>query len=254
MTQSYFDPWQTSTCSVTLAQAYSWDLTSSTQPAWALAVPSAILNHKNTGLWVTNFSPTLIDIQSNTRLAEATPLAPDDITVLAGSFCLNEATANPTKVVKKDSFVSDAVSTDEAALKLIKNSTNLSPSYPSVEINETQPVAEPWLSIINPQQHRASFSSLTSAPLSTVHKRSDSFDNHWPRVSCLSALTSPQTEVMNNTQPLNFSNDPLAQLPELINLNTTLMDHIFQVGRDAQGQPHPSIVTVLRVTGPAQRS
>ncbi|KAJ1570410.1 hypothetical protein NDA14_001934 [Ustilago hordei] len=126
-----------------------WTSSNDTGP---LAVPSAILNHNNTGLWVTNFGPTSIDIQSDTRLAEATPLAPDDIAVLAGSFCLNKATANPIKVVKKDSFVSDAVSTDEAALKPFKNSTNLSPSYPSVKTNETQPVAEPQLNIINPQQ------------------------------------------------------------------------------------------------------
>ncbi|UTT87940.1 hypothetical protein NDA17_003110 [Ustilago hordei] len=126
-----------------------WTSSNDTGP---LAVPSAILDHNNTGLWVTNFGPTSIDIQSDTRLAEATPLAPDDIAVLAGSFCLNKATANPIKVVEKDSFVSDAVSTDEAALKPFKNSTNLSPSYPSVKTNETQPVAEPQLNIINPQQ------------------------------------------------------------------------------------------------------
>lgn len=55
-----------------------------------LAVPSAILDHNNPGLWVSNYGLTPVDIFSDTRLAEALPLSPDDMAISAGSFGLNE--------------------------------------------------------------------------------------------------------------------------------------------------------------------
>ncbi|KAJ1022896.1 hypothetical protein NDA13_004946 [Ustilago tritici] len=147
-----------------------------------LAVPSAILDHNNMGLWVANYGSTPVDIQSNTQLAKATPLAPDNIAVSAGLFCFDEVTANPAKAVEWDSLVSDTVLTGETAL------------------------------------------------------------------NCIFTSTSSQTETTNDTRPLNFSDNPLAKPPEPIDLETILVDNVFQVRRDTQGQPHPSIVTILRIS------
>ncbi|KAJ1035288.1 hypothetical protein NDA13_000708 [Ustilago tritici] len=65
-------------------------------------------------------------------------------------------------------------------------------------------------------------------------------------LKCIFTSTSSQTEATNDTRPLDFLDDPLAKPPEPIGLETTLVDNVFQVGRDAQGQPHPSIITILR--------
>ncbi|KAJ1033411.1 hypothetical protein NDA13_001402 [Ustilago tritici] len=57
--------------------------------------------------------------------------------------------------------------------------------------------------------------------------------------------TSLQTKATNDAQQLDFLDNPLAKPPEPINFETILVDNVFQVGQDTQGQPHPSIVTVL---------
>ncbi|CCF51915.1 hypothetical protein NDA11_001340 [Ustilago hordei] len=165
-------------------------LWTSPDKAGPLVVPSMIIDHNNLGLWVVNFGPNSMDIQSDTRLAEATPLAPDDIAASTGSFCFDDATADSAEAIEWYALVSDMTLTGEAPVELIKNSVHPLPNLSSIKPNEIQIAVEPWPSITNPQLHQASFSSPKSTPFSNACKRSYSFDNYWPRVSCFPVSTS----------------------------------------------------------------
>ncbi|SAM63572.1 uncharacterized protein UBRO_20422 [Ustilago bromivora] len=105
-------------------------LWTSSSSSGLLAVPSAILDHNNPGLWVTNYSSTPVDILSDTQLAKALPLSPDNIAISAGSSCLNKVIASLAKAVKWSSSVPDTALLDKIAVELTKDITGPNPTLP----------------------------------------------------------------------------------------------------------------------------
>ncbi|SOV08666.1 uncharacterized protein UDID_17686 [Ustilago sp. UG-2017a] len=83
-----------------------------------LVVPSAILDHNNTGLWVSNFGSTPVNISSDTRLADAIPLSPDDVAISSGFFCPKEVITNPVEAIEWDCINTTSISKFDIANKL----------------------------------------------------------------------------------------------------------------------------------------
>ncbi|SPC67793.1 uncharacterized protein UHOD_12042 [Ustilago sp. UG-2017b] len=212
-----------------------------------MAVPSAILDHNNPSLWVSNYGLTPVNILSNTQLAEALPLSPDDMAISTGSFGLNEAMTSLAETVKWNSPVLDTTSPDDIATKETGSLANPTSHIPGAEkVDKRKTSHNSWPNLARPRNRQLSFpTSIITLP-STTCKRSLSFDHHWPQIEqAFTSEPSPPPSTSNDARPLNFTYDPLANPPTPAELDTVLVDDVFQVGRNTQGKAHPSVVTVL---------
>ncbi|SOV01665.1 uncharacterized protein UDID_18167 [Ustilago sp. UG-2017a] len=221
-----------------------WTISDSSGP---MAVPSAILDHNNPSLWVSNYGSTPVNILSDTQLAEALPLSPDDMAISTGSFGLNEAMTSLAETVKWNSPVPDTTSPDDIATKETGSLANPTSHIPGAEkVDKRKTSHNSWPNLARPRNHRSSFPTSIITPPSTTCKRSLSFDHHWPRIEqAFTSEPSPPPSTSNDARPLNFTDDPLANPPTPAELDTVLVDDVFQVGRNTQGKAHPSVVTVL---------
>ncbi|SNX82872.1 uncharacterized protein MEPE_01578 [Melanopsichium pennsylvanicum] len=206
-----------------------------------VAIPAAVVDSKLPGIWVTNFGDTPIDLPSDARLADAVPLAPDDVAASAGSFFvqppqITDLTSQASKSSPPPAFVDNAESR-------LARSDRLSSSEPKVQSADgprPSPNCRP----------RAPSSAAQVQRHKHIRRRSHSFDDYWPRTPFTFALSTSPTPTHDEShhdaaQPLDFSQDDLSGAPTLSDLESILVDGRFNVGKGPDGQPHPSVVAIL---------
>ncbi|SNX86178.1 uncharacterized protein MEPE_04887 [Melanopsichium pennsylvanicum] len=214
-----------------------------------LALSAAVLDSRTAGIWVSNFDATALELLSDARLADAIPLAPDDLAASAGSFQLDahQIEADPRPALRHEEKQMDRPDQSDHPIDKTRtvqdgqrnlgigqgasNPRNADPRVPS-------PAAAP-----RPTQRRRTVSLSLDAEKSVgAWPRASSFDDHWPRLPFAFPTLS---QSIDTAQPLDFSNDELANSPKADELESVLVDDCFNVGKDAHGQPHTSIVAVL---------